>query len=97
MIQQTQLAIPAFRKGKHQLDTVDVEKNQGIANVCIDVKKGYWSPLPEVLDIVWNSCQMTVIPNSNGSQEEATTPMIDRITHLSAALVNLCTGIVALD
>jgi len=33
MFQQAQLAIPAFTKGRDQLDPVDVEKTRGIANV----------------------------------------------------------------
>ena len=38
MLKQAQLAIPAFTKGKEQLDPVDVEKTRGIANVHIHVE-----------------------------------------------------------
>ena len=36
---QAKLAIPAFTKGKDQLDPVDVEKTRGIANVRIHVER----------------------------------------------------------
>ena len=96
MFQQAQLAIPAFTKGKDQLDPVDVEKTRGIANVCIHVERVIgllrrkYSILSGILPIYF------FISNPNGSQEEAT-PMIDRIITVSAARVNLCPGIVPLD
>ena len=84
MFQQAQLAIPSFTKGKDQLDPVDVEKNRGIANVCIHVER--------VIGLLrWKYsilCKIQPIDflnsNPNGSQEEAT-PMIDRIINVSAA------------
>ena len=96
MFQQAQLAIPAFTKGKDQLDPVDVEKSRGIANVPIHVERVIgllrrkYSILSGILPIDF------LISNPNGSQEEGT-PMIDRIINVSAALVNLCPGIVSLD
>ena len=36
---QAELAIPAFTRGKDQLDPVDVEKTRGIANVRIHVER----------------------------------------------------------
>ena len=39
MLQQAQLAIPAFTKGKDQLYLVDIEKTRGIANVRIHVER----------------------------------------------------------
>lgn len=36
---QAQLAIPAFTRGKNQLDPLDVERTQGIANVRIHVER----------------------------------------------------------
>ena len=36
---QAKLAIPAFTKGKSQLDPVSVEKTRGIANVRIHVER----------------------------------------------------------
>ena len=37
--QQAELAIPAFTRGKDQLDPIDVEKTRGIANVRIPVER----------------------------------------------------------
>ena len=96
MFQQTQLTIPAFTKGKDQLDPVDVEKTRGIANVCIHVERVIgllrrkYTILSGILPIDY------LMSSPGGSQEEAT-PMIDRIINVSAALVNLCPGIVPLD
>ena len=96
MFQQTQLTIPAFTKGKDQLDPVDVEKTRGIANVRIHVERVIgllrrkYTILSRILPIDY------LMSSPGGSQEEAT-PMIDRIINVSAALVNLCPGIVPLD
>ena len=90
MFQQAQLAIPAFTKGKDQLDPVDVEKTRGIANVRIHVERVIgllrrkYSILSGILPI-----DFSVISNTNGSQEEAT-PMIDRIINVSAAYLLIC-------
>ena len=37
-LKQAKLTIPAFTKGKSQLDPVDVERTRGIANVRIHVE-----------------------------------------------------------
>ena len=39
MYHRAELAIPAFIKGKDQLDPVDVERTRGIANVQIHVER----------------------------------------------------------
>ena len=38
-LKQAELVIPAFPKGKAQLQPVDVEKTRGIANMCIHVER----------------------------------------------------------
>ena len=38
-LKQAKLVIPAFTKGKSQLDPVDVERTRGIANVRIHVER----------------------------------------------------------
>ena len=38
-LKQAKLVIPAFTKGKSQLDPVDVEKTRGIASVRIHVER----------------------------------------------------------
>ena len=96
MFKQAELAIPAFTRGKDQLDPVDVEETRGIANVRIHVERVIGLPrrkytiLSGILPIDFPIC------NPNGSQEAAT-PMIDRIINVCSALVNLCPGIVPFD
>ena len=38
-LRRAELAIPAFTKGKSQLDPVDIESTRGIANVRIHVER----------------------------------------------------------
>lgn len=93
---RAELAIPAFTKGKDQLDPVDVEGTRGIANVRIHVERVIgllrrkYTILSGILPIDFLQC------DPNGSQE-AKIPMIDRIITVCAALTNLCNGIVPLD
>ena len=93
MFKHAQLAIPAFTRGKEQLNPVDLEGTRGIANVRIHVERVIgllrrkYTILSEFLPIDFLMC------NPNGSQE-ASTPMIDRIINVCSALVNLCPGIV---
>ena len=95
MLQQAQLFIPAFTKGKDQLYLVDIEKTREIANVRIHVKR--------VIDLLRRKAILPgivlidfLMSNPNGSKEEAT-PVIDRVINLSTALVNLCPRILPLD
>lgn len=96
IFQRAELAIPAFTKGKDQLDPVDVEKTRGIANVRIHVERVIgllrrkYTILSGILPIDFMMC------NPKGSQEAAI-PMIDRIITVTAALTNLCQGIVPFD
>ena len=93
---RAELAIPAFTKGKDQLDPVDVEGTRGIANVRIHVERVIgvlrrkYTILSGILPIDFLQC------DPKGSQE-AKIPMIDRIITVCAALTNLCDGIVPLD
>ena len=90
------LAIPAFTKGKEQLDPIDVEHTRGIANVQIHVERVIgllrrkYTILSGTLPIDFLKC------NPKGSQE-ARIPMIDRIITVCAVLTNFCPGIVPFD
>ena len=96
MFRRAELAIPAFTRGKDQLDPVDIESTRGIANVRIHVERVIgrlrrkYTIFSGILPIDFLQCK------PNGSQEEAT-PMIDRIIIVCAALVNVCPGIVSFD
>ncbi len=93
---RAELAIPAFTKGKDQLDPVDVEGTRGIANVRIHVERVIgllrrkYTILSGTLPIDFLQC------DPNGSQQSKI-PMIDRIITVCAALTNLSNGIVPLD
>ena len=96
MFKHAQLAIPAFTRGQDQLDPVEVEETQNIANVRIHVERiigllrRKYTILSGILPIDFR------ISSSTGSQEGAI-PMIDRILNVCSALVNLCPGIVPFD
>ena len=96
MFKHAQLAIPAFTRGKDQLDPVEVEETRTMANVRIHVERitgllrRKYTILSGILPINF------LISRPNGSQEEAI-PMIDRILNVCSALVKLCPGIVPFD
>ena len=93
MFKHAQLAIPAFTRGKDQLDPVEVEETRSIANVRIHVERiigllrRKYTILSGILPIDF------LISSPNGSQEGA----IPMILNVCSALVNLCPGIVPFD
>ena len=95
-LQQAKLLIPAFTKGKSQLDPVDVEQTRGIASVRIHVERVIellrrkYTILESTLPTDFLSC------NANGSADTKV-PIIDRIVRVCSALVNLCPPIVPFD
>ena len=90
------LVIPAFTKGKSQLDPVDVEKSWGIANVRIHVERVIgllrrkYTILESTLPTYFLSC------NPNGPPDSQI-PIIDRIIRICSALVNFCPPIVPFE
>lgn len=95
-LQQAKLLIPAFTKGKSQLDPVNVEQTRGIASVRIHVERVIgllrrkYTILESTLPTDFLSC------NANGSPDSKV-PIIDRIVRVCSALVNLCPPIVPFD
>ena len=95
-LKHAKLVIPAFTKGKDQLDPVDVESTRGIANVRIHVERVIgllrrkYTILEGTLPAEFLSC------NSNGPIERQI-PLIDRIVRVCSALVNFCPPIVPFD
>ena len=90
------LVIPAFTKGKDQLDPVDVETTRGIASVRIHVER-----VIGLLRSKYTILQGTLptdflMSNPHGSFEEGI-PVIDRIIKVCSALVNLCPPIIPFD
>ena len=91
---QASLNIPAFTKGKSQLDPIDVEKTRKIANVRIHVERVIgvlrqkYTILQSTLPTDYLTCR---------KKEEKETPLIDRIIKVCSALVNLCPPIIPFD
>ena len=88
-LKQAKLIIPAFTKGKEQLDPVDVERTRGIAHVIGLLRRKY-TILENTLSVDFLTCNPTGNP-------EIQVPMIDRILRVCSGLVNLCGPIVPFD
>ena len=90
---QAQLAIPAFTRGKNQLDPLDVERTRGSANVRIHVERVIgllrqkYSILQEILPIDYLTC----------SEKSGKIPLIDRMIRVCAALTNLSPPVVPFE
>lgn len=89
---QAELNIPAFTKGKNQLDPVDVEKTRRIANVRIHVEC-----VIGVLRQKYTILQSTLHTDFLTCNQENQIPLIDRMVRVCSALVNLCPPIVLFD
>ncbi|XP_078605565.1 uncharacterized protein LOC144878628 [Branchiostoma floridae x Branchiostoma japonicum] len=90
-LKQGKLVIPAFTKGKAQLDPIDVEKSRGIASVRIHVER-----VIGLLRRKYTFLQGT-IPTDYLVCRESEVPLIDRIIRVCSALVNFCPPIVPFD
>ena len=89
---QAQLAIPAFTRGKNQLDPLDVERTRGIANVRIHVRvtgllRQKYSILQGILPIDYLTC----------SEKSGKIPLIDMMIRVCAALTNLSPSVVPFE
>ena len=94
-LRQAKLVIPAFTRGKAQLDPVDVEETRGIANVRIHVERvigllrGKYTILEGTLPTDFLIC--------NHENSDRRIPLVDHIIRVCAALVNFCPPIVPFD
>lgn len=91
-LKRAELAIPAFTKGKSQLDPVDVESTRGIANVRIHVER--------VIGLLRNKYTIlrgTLSTDYLITSEQRQVPLIDRILRVCSGLVNLCPPIIPFD
>lgn len=91
---QAELNIPAFTKGKNQLDPVDVEKSCKIANVRIHVERVIGILRQKYTILQSTSMTDYLMCNSDG---ESKVLLIDRIIRVCASLVNLCPPVVPFD
>ena len=90
-MRQAPLVIPAFTKGKSQLDPVDVEKTRGIANVRIHVERviGLFRRKYIILE---GTLRTDFLVSSQNAPS-----VIDHVIRVCAALVNLCPPILPYD
>ncbi|CAH3121726.1 unnamed protein product [Porites lobata] len=90
---QAQLAIPAFTRGKNQLDPLDGKRTRGIANVRIHVERVIgllrqkYSILQGILPMDYLTC----------SEKSGKIPLIDRMIRVCAALTNLSASVVPFE
>ena len=90
---QAQLAIPAFTRGKNQLDPVDVERTWGIANVRIHVERVI-GLLRQKYTILQSTLPLDYLTCSNNT---ANCPLIERMNQVCSALTNLCPSVVPFE
>lgn len=91
-MQQAQLNIPAFTKGKDQLSAVDVETTRKIAHVRIHVERVIGS-VRQKYQILQSIIPVTLLCYSDA--QEFTT--VDKIAHVCCALTNLSDSVVPRD
>ena len=87
-----QLNIPAFTRGKKQLDPVDVETTRKIASVRIHVER-----ILGVLKQKYTIFQSTLPTDYLICQKGETIPLVDKMIRICSALVNLCPPTVPFD
>ena len=91
-----QLNIPAFTRGKDQLDPVDVETTRGIANVRIHVERVIGT-LRQKYTILQSTLPTDFLTSNINGPPEKQVPLLDRIVRVFSALVNLCPPIIPFD
>ena len=75
---QAQLAIPAFTRGKNQLDPADVERTRGIANVRMHVERVI-GLLRQKYTILQGTLPLDYLTSSN---KAGNCPLIDRMIRI---------------
>jgi len=92
VFKRAELAIPAFTKGKSQLDPIDVENTRGIANVRIHVER-----VIGLLRRKYSILEGTLTTDYLMSNQPDKVPLIDHIITVCSGLVNMCPSIVPFD
>lgn len=95
-LHHAKLVIPAFTKGKSQLDPVDVERTRGIAHVRIHVERVI-GLLRRKYTILQSTLPSDFLVCNRDGPPEAQVPMIDRIIRVCSALVNSCPPIIPFE
>lgn len=89
---QARLHIPAFTKGKEQLEASEVERTRMIANVRIHVER-IIGAVRQRYSILKGTLPMDFIIKRNQEQ----IPLVDRIVRVCCALNNMCDSIISFD
>ena len=87
-MKQAKLVIPAFTKGKTQLDPVDVEQTRGMASVRIHVERVIGLLLLKYT-ILKSTLPTDFLICSESGPPESKVPVIDRIIRVCSALVKV--------
>ena len=93
MFYHENLNIPAFTKGKSQLDPVKIENTLNLANVRIHVE---WviGVLRQKYSILQSTDYLMCNTSKDGNED---VPLVNRMIRVCVALVNLCPPIIPFD
>ena len=91
-LQRADISIPAFTKGKTQLDPRDIENTRCIANVRIHVERVIGS-LRQKYTILNSTLPILFLITS----ENNPIPIIDKIVRVCSALINCCKSVVSFE
>ena len=89
---QANMIIPAFARGKTQLDAIEVEQTRQIANVRIHVER--------LIGIIRNKYSLLSATQPIDyviNEDENTVPTLDKIVHVCCGLINLCDSVIPSD
>ena len=96
MFYHANLNIPAFTKGKSQLDPVEIEKTRNLANVRIHVERVIGLVRQQYL-ILHSTLPTDFLMCNTSKDGNQDVPLIDRMIKVCPALVNLCPAIIPFD
>ena len=91
-MQQCQLYIPAFTRGKSQLSALEVHETRTIANVRIHVERVIGNVKKK-----YSILQSTIPIHFTTAREDNELPVIDYIVNVCCALTNVCDSVVPIN
>ena len=92
-MQSAEAKIPAFTRGKTQLDPVDIELTRKLASLRIHVERVIGS-VRQKYTILSATIPIDLLMCKG---DTCTVTTIDKICHVCCALVNLCESVVNID
>ena len=97
MFYHANLNIPAFTKGKSQLDPVEIEKTRNLANIRIHVEQVIGLLRQKKYLILQSTLSTDFLMCNTSKDGNQDVPLIDRMIRVCAALVNRCPPIIPFD